>query len=176
MLDFLKENDGVKSVKSILNDADGRVVGRTRLQKIGYLLSACGLEDTFTFHYKHYGPFSRELAEAVSFAELAGIVTETSKEASWGGNYSIFDLVGEATPSTSVKSQLIQEACSVNSVVLELAATAAFLSASNYPNPWSETKKRKPKKATDERLRLARQFFDKISSLNTPLKLGCAKG
>jgi hypothetical protein len=34
---------------NIVRDAGGSIVGRTRLQKIAYLLFAAGLEDAFSF-------------------------------------------------------------------------------------------------------------------------------
>ena len=51
--------------RDIVRDAGGRIVGRTRFQKIAYLLSVAGFEDGLRFVYKHYGPFSEDLAVAV---------------------------------------------------------------------------------------------------------------
>ena len=51
-------------VAGIVRDAGSRIVGRTRLQKVAYLLSVTGLEDGLPFVYKHYGPYSEDLATA----------------------------------------------------------------------------------------------------------------
>ena len=54
----------IDKVADIIRDAGGKVVGRTRLQKLGYLLELSGLGDGFSFEYRHYGPYSEELAAA----------------------------------------------------------------------------------------------------------------
>lgn len=71
---------------AIVRDAGGRIVGRTRLQKIAYLLSITGLEDGLPFAYKHYGPYSEDLATASRDADLLGLLSETEQQASWGGH------------------------------------------------------------------------------------------
>lgn len=171
MLDFLKDNPGVKSVKCILDAADGKVVGRTRFQKISYLLHASGFDDVFDFEYKHYGPFSRDLVQSIGFAKLADEVKEEAKETSWGGSFSIYtsDVSGKAIDAE--RKKLISISNAVTSVVLELAATAAFLAKEGFSDPWQETANRKPKKATSERLVAAKEFYNKIQAIETPTKL-----
>ena len=93
MLDFLNNHKGVKSIEFILQAASGEIVGRTRLQKIAYLLKLSGCDESFEFEYKHYGPFSRDVAQATDFASLAGVLFEEAKPTSWGGTYSIFKLL-----------------------------------------------------------------------------------
>ena len=46
----------------------GRLVGRTRLQKEGYLLHRSGAGFDLEFVYHHYGPYSFELATGVKDA------------------------------------------------------------------------------------------------------------
>jgi uncharacterized protein YwgA len=70
-------------VANIVRDAGGKVVGRTRLQKIAYLLTVSGLETGFPFQYKHYGPFSDEVAVAAREAGLLGLLAETEQVAAW---------------------------------------------------------------------------------------------
>lgn len=60
----------------IIRDAGGELVGRTRLQKIAYLLQLAGYGDEFQFEYKHYGPFSEDLARGIEIAAAFGQVTE----------------------------------------------------------------------------------------------------
>lgn len=175
MLDFLNEHDGVKSIKFILQAGDGEIIGRTRLQKIAYLLNLSGYDDSFEFEYKHYGPFSREVAQAAKFAELAGVLHEDTKPTSWGGTYSIFKLIEGDQISNNVIERgavsLVEQATNVNSVALELAATAAFLSSEYSDRSWEETKRRKPRKATAINIKLAKDFYRKIQVLDTPAKL-----
>jgi uncharacterized protein YwgA len=52
----------------IVRDAGGRIVGRTKLQKVAYLLELAGLGDGFQFEYRHYGPYSEDLAGAIQMA------------------------------------------------------------------------------------------------------------
>ena len=50
----------------IVRAAGGRVVGRTRLQKIGYLLELAGLGEGFPYAYRYYGPYSEERLTAAA--------------------------------------------------------------------------------------------------------------
>ena len=72
---------------AIVRDAGGQVVGRTRLQKIAFVLEAAGLGSSFPFRYKHYGPYSDLLAEASDNARILGYLCETETRAAWGGVY-----------------------------------------------------------------------------------------
>jgi uncharacterized protein YwgA len=76
-------------VAQVIRDAGGEVVGRTKLQKTVYLLTLAGFEATFRFGYKHYGPFSEELADTADLAATFDVISERQQEASWGGTYSI---------------------------------------------------------------------------------------
>lgn len=145
----------------IVRDAGGEIVGRTRLQKIAYLMEIGGLESGFTFEYKHYGPFSEDLATAVDIAVAFGDLKEAEKTAEWGGKYSIFRVDSGVSTASSSRSKFISEAKRIDAVELELAATAAYLFlAEGYgsrknDNPWTETARRKPQKADKGRLQKA---------------------
>ena len=166
MKELLKEFPGVKSVVSIISTGGGKVVGRTRLQKIAYLLNLAGIDPTFEFEYKHYGPFSADLAQSVDFAKLASLVSEESKSTSWGGFYSVFS--SDAPSDNDVqKKSLIDLVINAESVVLELAATAAFLH-SDFDDPWLETARRKPNKATTLNISKAKDLYRQLQQLETP--------
>src|SRR5438477_13135495 len=75
---------------NVIRDAGGRIVGKTRLQKIAYFLEVAGLGEGFAFGYRHYGPYSEELNLALQLGDLMGVLKEQEREASWGGRYSIF--------------------------------------------------------------------------------------
>ncbi|HRX80523.1 MAG TPA: hypothetical protein P5307_15745 [Pirellulaceae bacterium] len=157
---------------AIIDDAGGRVVGRTKLQKITYLLCAAGFEDGFEFEYRHYGPYSEGLSDAVWEARLDGIVNEEEKAAQWGGTYSIFSTVERvAHESSPEKKRLIQIAAGADSIVLELAATAVFLARKNYPDPWDETSRRKPQKAERDRLDRAKALLAELRTVRVPTEL-----
>jgi len=159
----------IEEVRNIIRDAGGRVVGRTRLQKIAYLLSATGLDDSFRFAYKHYGPFSEELASSAKFGALFGNLDERQDQTAWGGTYSIYTVtdmegVNQGTP----RSNLATLAATADSIELELAATAVFLAHDGYDDPWDETAQRKPEKATAVRLANAKTLLTNLSQVNVP--------
>ena len=168
MFETLKNFPSVLSITSIVSTAGGRVVGRTRLQKIAYLLAATCENTSFDFEYKHFGPFSSDLAQAVDFAQLAGVLQEENRPASWGGTYSIYQ-TSENCNFGGAEEAVVELANRTDSVVLELAATAIFLSK-DYSNPWDETKKRKSSKASDARITSAKDFIASLNNIDTPVK------
>lgn len=164
----------VNAVKAaaIVRDAGGRVVGRTRLQKVTYLLSIVGLEEGLSFAYKHFGPYSEELASAAREANLTGLLNETEQQASWGGTYSIYLVSGGADASIHpARRRLATEAALADAVELELAATAAFLANEGHSDPWAETIRRKPEKAAEGRIEKAMDLYKKLSTIETPIPL-----
>ena len=154
----------------IVQDAGGKLVGRTRIQKIGYLLEACGFEENLQYVYKHYGPYSESLSTGILNAGLVGVLEEIEQQASWGGTYSVFK-----TPTTSgakvskERLSLIKEAANADSVELELAATALFLFKSGFPtSAWEETARRKPDKIVNGRIEKAKLLYNKLSKIECP--------
>lgn len=147
----------------IIRDAGGNVVGRTRLQKTVYLLTVAGFEKHFQFGYKHYGPFSEELAETVELAAAFELISERQQQASWGGTYSVFTVTGDNTVSEqNSRACLIKEAANSDPVLLELAATALYLAQEGRERPWAETAQRKPDKAGGKRLELAKELYRRL--------------
>ena len=150
----------------------GRVVGRTRLQKIAYLLTVTGLESGLAFTYKHYGPYSEDLATAARVGNLLGDLQENEYAAAWGGSYSIFTAQSSAfTTEDDNRRRFAKVAAESDAVELELAATAVFLSKEGYPNPWQETARRKPEKADSERVAKAKELLHSLSQIPTPVSL-----
>ncbi len=156
----------------IVRDAGGRVVGRTRLQKVAYLLSVTGLEDGLHFAYKHYGPYSEDLAAAARDADLLGLLNETEQQASWGGSFSTY-VVSERSGSSVLPSRcrLAAEAAAADAIELELAATAVFLAKEGYSDPWMETARRKPEKTENDRIAKAQALYRRLSVIETPFPL-----
>jgi uncharacterized protein len=167
----LKNKHDFEKAADIVRDAGGKVVGRTRLQKIAYLLEATGLGEGFTFEYRHYGPYSEQLARSVSSAELQGLIQEEEQPASWGGSYSIFTSTGTRKNAVkAARTAILDLGVKANPVALELAATAAFLALEGNSDPWDETTRRKPEKAS-ERLNEAKDLYKQLQSINVPQKL-----
>ena len=168
-------NDSMK-VAAIIRDAGGQIVGRTRLQKVAYLLSVTGLEDRFLFTYKHFGPFSESVATAAREGHLLGKLTETVRPTTWGGKYSVFQVAdsldaGASDPLALARQALAELAAKASAVELELAATAVFLHREGASDPWGETERRKPEKAHGGRLERARALLDDLRRIETPVRL-----
>jgi uncharacterized protein YwgA len=162
-----------EKVAQIIRDAGGRVVGRTRLQKIAYLLWASGLESGFSFSYRHYGPFSEDLAAAARDADLLGLIKEYEQQASWGGSYSIYETdASQHLTDVATRRALAMKAAESDSVELELAATAVFLEKEEgHRDPWAETARRKPEKAGDGRIDKAKELYRTLQAIKTPVRL-----
>lgn len=162
----------VEKAANIIRDVGGRLVGRTKLQKIACLLELTGLGEGFPFSYLHYGPYSEELANAARDAAFIGLIVEKEDQAEWGGRYSIYtisdDNLSKAPP---VRKELAAIAVEADSVELELAVTAAFLASQGENNAWQETVSRKPEKAKDGRLAKAQILYKKLQSVVTPKPL-----
>jgi uncharacterized protein YwgA len=161
------KSDGEK-VKSIIADAGGQIVGRTKLQKIAYLLEAAGEGEEFHFDYHHYGPYSEDLARATSLAGMTGDIREEEKVANWGGSYSVYT-TSTSSQEDGVRQRLVKAAAEANSVVLELAATAAYFAENGKSDPWAETEKRKPDKAEEGRLDAAKRLYEELRGISQKL-------
>lgn len=152
-------------VVEIVAAAGGKLVSRIRLQKIAYLLDQVGSESDFDYVYYHYGPFSRDLENAVLDAEAFGLVKEEEgRRASDGARYSIFTLrkqveefkVLKDTKLRSLAHQLAHE----NVTVLELAATAHWLVTYEHIPDWeTEIRRRKGTKNDGGRLEKAKNLL-----------------
>ena len=166
------------SAARIVRDAGGVLVGRTRLQKVTYLTQLAGFPVEFEFEYRHYGPFSEDLASAMEIASGLGLVQEEERRADWGGRYSIYRATDRAAPpANDSRSRFVSAAAQIGAVELELAATAAFLyaeegiSGSRAGDPWEVTAQLKPEKAGSGRLANAKAAYRRLRALETPLPL-----
>lgn len=154
--------DRLSPVAQVVGDAGGEIVGRTKLQKTVYLLTLAGFETRFRFGYKHYGPYSDELAEAAELAAAFDLIVERQQPASWGGTYSVYKASAGSATMQSSRTRLTQEAARSDAVLLELAATAAYLAEEGRSQPWAETARRKPDKAGDGRLERAKELYRRL--------------
>ncbi|MGP8269222.1 MAG: hypothetical protein ACLQLH_04075 [Terracidiphilus sp.] len=167
-----RSKSDAENAADIIRDAGGKIVGKTRLQKIAYLLEISELGCGFSFEYRHYGPFSEDLANAVVIAQFADLITEEDHTASWGGSYSIFRTKSGPTNSNinPARKRILELGMEANPISLELAATAAFLAKEGNSDAWEETRRRKPEKAK-KWLKEARVLFASLKSVkNIPNK------
>ena len=156
----------------VVRDAGGRVVGRTKLQKLVYVLVQSGLEPELPYTYKHYGPYSETVAAAARDAHLLGFLREREEPASWGGVYSVYSFDGPPDNQVDpVRIELAHIAASADAVELELAATALLLAREGRNDAWAETERRKPEKAAAGKLAKAKELYGRLVAVNTPVRL-----
>src|SRR6266511_2402371 len=149
-------------VAAVVVAAGGRLTGRARLQKAIYLLEQLGLNTNFEFEYHHYGPFSRDLDNAVADAKAFHLIEEQfERRQSDGATYSIFKLKDGEEPKPEVYGklgairvgELARLFAETNVTVLELAATVDWLwRVERCPDWKAEITKRKGLKVQGGRL------------------------
>jgi uncharacterized protein len=133
-------------VAEVLAAGDGEIVGRIRLQKMVYLLDQAGARSGLTFHYHYYGPYSRDLDDAIDRAQaIRGVEEKISYRQVDGMPYSIFSLrsEGEVAASHTVghlpmdRARPLVRAMKIrSSTVLELAATIHWLVNRENSSDW----------------------------------------
>jgi hypothetical protein len=142
------------------------------MQKIAFLLEITGLGEGFHFEYKHFGPYSDELADAMKMACAFRLISVEDHETNWGGWYSVYCSAASARVGLAERNILASEAAKFDPVELELAATAAFIAAvERSDDPWGETERRKPEKATVARLQRAKAVYRHLAGLKVPKPL-----
>ncbi len=153
---------------AVVHVAGGQVVGKTRLQKIAYLLEEMGLGFGLDFDYHNFGPFSAELAFAVNDAEALGYLETREKYGYHEVPYTTFEALPEAPKfeedaKQSDRQEAVKTMEEYSAVVLELAATAVYLERNGYDDSaWEEVEKRKAVKATEPRLSAARNLVQSL--------------
>jgi uncharacterized protein YwgA len=155
----------VSTLSELIRASGGSIVGRTRLQKMVYLLEVAGFVSGFDFEYRHYGPYSEDLSNATFCGRLQGLISEEERPASWGGSYSIFSSIGERPQLGNSMQQFIDITVSANPIALELAATALFVAINEKGQEvWARTAQLKPEKL--QHLEDARAIYSKLLAVS----------
>jgi uncharacterized protein len=157
-------------IVGIIAAADGRLVSRVRIQKIAYLLDQLGSNSGFDYQYHHYGPYSRDLDNAILDAESFGLVEEKFEHRqSDGARYSVFtiktDSISSVTGflSTDNAEKLVKRFAQTNVTILELAATVHWLSFIEKVGDWRrEIIRRKGAKTEKGRLEKALELLAEL--------------
>ena len=149
---------------------DRRVVGKTRLQKIMFLLDQCGLGSDSRYGYHYYGPFSADVAEAADDATLSGRLRFEESRGFYDIPYGTYEISDEniAIPARlgSLPKAVVQKKLDVMSgysaIELELAATIQYLREQGFSDAINDVKQLKPAKATAARLQQAEELLHKL--------------
>ena len=160
-------------VAAVVAAAGGELTSRVRLQKSVYLLDRLGLKSGFEYDYYHYGPYSRDLDNAMADAEAFDLIEECfARRASDGARYSIFKLKPDAQLKAGAYGGLGQEKTralakrfvKTNVTVLELAATIDWVWREEKIADWrSEVRKRKSSKVEHGRLDRAVELLRELN-------------
>jgi uncharacterized protein len=138
-------------IATLIEAAGGEIVGKTRLQKLVYLLDQVGIPTGFSFSYHHYGPYSEELSDAVDDAIVFRDIKAEQRRRSDGVPYTVYRSL-RAHPDERTKQILASDAATAairgsshrSATVLELAATIHWLtSVEGVPDWISELRRRK---------------------------------
>lgn len=162
------QRPGQQRAAELVRDAGGQIVGRTRLQKVAYLLELTGLGTGYQFEYHYFGPYSEDLARDIDLARAFRLVAEEERATDWGGSYSIYRAQASAgSPADgSARAMFAATAARADALLLELAAAAAFLKdVKGEPDPWGRTARLKPQKAEQGRLDQARHLYRQLAEL-----------
>lgn len=162
--------DPLDIVVGIIALNGGKLVGKTRLQKVAYLLDACGLGSGFDYDYHHFGPYSAEVAAAADVAEMLDRISSEEKPGFHSVPYVTY-ATSEKTPvqlsemSGAEISQKLAIMEQYSAIVLELAATIQYLEDAEGYSPSAaqdEVKVRKSAKASPDRLDQANDLLMKL--------------
>lgn len=158
--------NNVENVVNIITQAGGEIIGKTRLQKVTYMLFAAGFENNFDFTYKRYGPFSENLYIATDLGVSLGKIKQTEQTTKFGTPYFIYTVNENKIDINEPRAQLTQRANQSKVIDLELAATALYLFKENQQiDPWQETRKRKPEKTQNGELDRAYKLFGELKNI-----------
>jgi uncharacterized protein YwgA len=156
-------------IPEILSLNGGIVKGKTRFQKSVYFLETHSLGYGFEFDYHHYGPYSEELSIAASDAKALELIEIRWEHSQSGVSFAVYSNRDEPDrrlphrEHDGARQALLAVLKRYDSVVLELAATADFLSKRGYAeDPWKETLERKASKATPPRIAEAKKLLEEL--------------
>jgi uncharacterized protein YwgA len=130
-------SDGLVGLLKLVEASGGSLDTRIRIQKEAFLLALKGYRHfrPQSFVYHHYGPFSREVSDAVQSAVSGGLLEEREEifpDGSKKYSYHLSD-AGRAFSDDEVLSDVVREYAAFLGKqhwrALELAATVAYLEA-----------------------------------------------
>lgn len=144
---------------------DGKVVGRTRLQKEVKLLQSLGFPTDYSYMIHFYGPYSEELNSDIGLLDSLGFVKEEERVSQDGNPYYIIEALADA-PFADVSDfdGEIRLMVRTEPTVLELAATYnAFRdSGTDHEETLARVRRKKGTKCDGGRLQSAIDLLHKL--------------
>jgi uncharacterized protein len=131
----------LRGLIALIESAGGRIDARIKVQKEAFLLAASNVGDfdQSDFAYHHYGPYSREISDALQFSVSSGLLSEDKEPGASEGirySYTITNegqrFLSEAGRPAPEEAALVQLMVPYHWRALELAATIRFLELRKY--------------------------------------------
>ncbi len=142
---------------------DGRVAGRTRLQKTVKLLQRLGLSTDYGYMLHFYGPYSEGLQAEVGLLEVMGLVEESRQSGQDGRQYYIVTAKpgAELVEVNREYKDAIQTMADAEWEVLEIAATYDAFREIGMPHEQAleAVRRKKAKICTDQRVQEALELL-----------------
>lgn len=148
-----------------------RVVGRTKLQKLIYLLKAAGAPIQYDYKLHHYGPYSAEVAGDVDLLDFIGSIEESIEPIDIYNQFlSTFTLREPVDASFSPStSELAETLNAFRSTELEVAATIQYFKELGHTNSEAValTENMKPTKTTPDVVSRANKILRIVEQYTT---------
>jgi uncharacterized protein YwgA len=146
------------------------LVGKTRLQKTVYLIQSKGHDFGFEFQYHNFGPFSPDVAAMADLAEDLDLIVTEEKYGFHEVPYTVFKIKNTVAGVFDKReerkiSDTLKIMSKYSSLDAELAATYVYLIRDEKlpkREVENELKRRKPVKATDDRLKKAKEMLSQL--------------
>jgi uncharacterized protein YwgA len=132
----VERSQTLRGLIGLIDCAGGKIDTRIRVQKEAFLLAASNVGDFdhSTFVYYHFGPYSREISDALQFATSSGFISESREPGAGEGvkySYTLTkegrQFLAEAGSPKEAEMALVKIMDKYHWRALELAATARFL-------------------------------------------------
>ncbi len=147
---------------------DGRVVGRTRLQKELKLLQRVGFPTDYSYTIHFYGPYSEGVQADIGLLDAFGFVDETPKTTEDGKPYYVLHAkAGSSLAEVENFRPQIDLLASASPLSLELAATYDAFREAGADHAEALSRLR-GKKASKCNALSERQAFELLQSLGLP--------
>lgn len=144
-----------------------KIQGRKKLQKMVHLIGMTGYNLPFKYHYHHYGPYSAQLQDEISFMVQQGFLKEYKENEAY-----VYEITQrgrefreklEENNNFEIDKDLLSLLNSESSQFLEMVSTYAFLLDSGYDAKDAKLKASELKPHLKYLINDAEKFYLKIN-------------